>query len=111
MIIGKLDTPVTLKQHTFSHNKYGERTISTTIETTIFADFTFKSGNTKIEADNLTNTEIIECMIRYRTDIGTSRHFVITKGTQDFTIESVREIGRQAYIMLTLKQQNLDSVI
>lgn len=111
MIIGKLDTPVTLKQHTFSHNKYGERTISTTIETTIFADFTFKSGNTKIEADNLTNTEIIECMIRYRTDIGTSRHFVITKGTQDYTIESVREIGRQDYIMLTLKQQNLDSVI
>ena len=111
MIIGKLDTPVTLKQHTFSHNKYGERTISTTIETTIFADFTFKSGNTKIEADNLTNTEIIECMIRYRTDIGTSRHFVITKGPQDYTIESVREIGRQDYIMLTLKQQNLDSVI
>lgn len=111
MIIGKLDTPVTLKQHTFSHNKYGERTISTTTETTIFADFTFKSGNTKIEADNLTNTEIIECMIRYRTDIGTSRHFVITKGTQDYTIESVREIGRQDYMMLTLKQQNLDSVI
>ena len=111
MIIGKLDTPVTLKQHTFSHNKYGERTISTTIETTIFADVTIKSGNTKIEADNLTNTEIIECMIRYRTDIGTSRHFVITKGTQDYTIESVREIGRQDYIMLTLKQQNLDSVI
>lgn len=111
MIIGKLDTPVTLKQHTFNHNKYGERTISTTTETTIFADFTFKSGNTKIEADNLTNTEIIECMIRYRTDIGTSRHFVITKGTQDYTIESVREIGRQDYMILTLKQQNLDSVI
>jgi len=86
MIIGKLDTPITLKRQTFVTNAYGEREVDTTTVQTIWADFTYKNGNTKFEADNLTNTEVIECMIRFRTDIGTSRHYVIAIGSQNYTI-------------------------
>tara|TARA_S200002703_G_scaffold60822_1_gene52696 strand:+ start:7290 stop:7625 length:336 start_codon:yes stop_codon:yes gene_type:complete len=111
MIIGKLDTPITLKRQTFVTNAYGEREVDTTTVQTIWADFTYKNGNTKFEADNLTNTEVIECMIRFRTDIGTSRHYVIAIGSQNYTIESVREIGRKDYMMLTLKQQDFNTVL
>lgn len=110
MIVGKLDTPVTLKKHTFSQNEFGESKINGTTSTTIWADFTYKSGDTKFQGDNLTTTEKIECMVRYRTDIGTSRHYVITKGTQNYTIKSVKEIGRKDYLMLTLEEQNFNTV-
>lgn len=111
MIFGKLDTPISLKVQSYTTNVYGEREVSSTTVSTIFANFNFKSGNTKYEADNLTTTENIECMIRFRTDIGPSRRFVIAKGSQNYTIKSVREFGRKDYLILTLEQQNFNTVV
>lgn len=111
MIFGKLDTPITLKVQSYTTNSYGEREVSSTSVSTIFANFNFKGGNTKFDADNLTTTEKVECMIRFRTNIGPSRRFVITRGTQNYTIKSVREFGRKDYLILTLEEQNFNTVL
>ena len=111
MIFGKLDRPISLKFQTFATDSYGEEVVSATQTQTIFANFNFKSGNTKIDGDNLTTTEKIECMIRYRTNIGTSRLYVISIGNQDYTIKSVREIGRKNYLILSLEKQNFDTAL
>ena len=70
MIIGKIDRKLKLYKLTYTTNAYGERVVSGSSYVTIYGDFDFKRGNTTYDANALINDEIIECLIRYRTDIG-----------------------------------------
>ena len=111
MIIGKLDRKLKLYKQVFTTNEYGERDVTTKTSVTILGNFNYKSGKTSFDADALINDETIECLIRFRTDIGPSRRFVIAKGSQNYTIKSVREFGRKDYLILTLEQQNFNTVV
>ena len=102
MIIGKLDRKLKLYKRTFNNDLYGERTVDVQSFVTIYGSFDFKSGNTTYDADALINKEKIECLVRYRTDIGVSPQYAITFGSTVYSIKSIKEVGRKDKLILTL---------
>tara|TARA_R100000654_G_scaffold1275_1_gene4636 strand:- start:1213 stop:1551 length:339 start_codon:yes stop_codon:yes gene_type:complete len=106
MIIGKLDRKLKLYKRTFTNNTYGEREINTSSFVTIYGSFDFKSGNSTYDADALINKQNIECLVRYRTDIGISPEFAITFGNTVYSIKSIKEVGRKDKLILTLLETN-----
>jgi len=107
MIIGKLDRKLKLYTQTYSTNAYGERVISDNSYVTIYADFDFKGGNTNFDADALINDERIECLIRYRTNIGVSPQYFISNGSTNYSIKSIKEIGRKDAMVLLLEKNDV----
>ena len=107
MIIGKLDTRLELVKQTYTQNAYGARTVNTQTSAFIYADFDYKAGGTKYEADFLENTQVIQAMIRFRTNIGASNEYILKKGSDVYTIKSIREIGRKDYMLLTIELKDL----
>jgi head-tail adaptor len=106
MIIGKLDRKLKLYKRTFTNNTYGEREVNTSSFVTIYGSFDFKSGNSTYDADALINKQNIECLVRYRTDIGISPQFAITFGNTVYSIKSIKEVGRKDKLILTLLETN-----
>ena len=102
MIIGKLDRKLKLYKRTFTNDVYGEREVATSSFVTIFGNFDFKSGDTKYDADALINKQMIECLVRFRTDIGVSPQYALTFGTTLYSIKSIKEVGRKDKLILTL---------
>jgi head-tail adaptor len=102
MIIGKLDRKLKLYKRTFSNDIYGERGVNASTFVTIYGSFDFKSGNTNYDADALINKETIECLVRYRTDIGVSPQYALTFGSTVYSIKSIKEVGRKDKLILTL---------
>ena len=107
MIIGKLDRKLKLFTQTFSTNAYGERVVSDNSFVTIYADFDFKGGNTNFDADALINDEKIECLIRYRTNIGVSPQYFISNGSTNYSIKSIKEVGRKDAMVLLLEKNDV----
>ena len=107
MIIGKLDRKLKLYTQTYSTNAYGERVVSDNSYVTIYADFDFKGGNTNFDADALINDERIECLIRYRTNIGVSPQYFISNGSTNYSIKSIKEIGRKDAMILLLEKNDV----
>ena len=107
MIIGKLDRKLKLYTQTYSTNAYGERVVSDNSYVTIYADFDFKGGNTNFDADALINDERIECLIRYRTNIGVSPQYFISNGSTNYSIKSIKEIGRKDAMVLLLEKNDV----
>lgn len=110
MIFGKLDTKLTLYNQTFTTNSYGERVAGTPTSVSIYADFNYKSGKLNYESDVLVGSQMIECLIRYRTAIGTSPDFYLSDGDNEFAIESIREIGRKEKMILTIVKKDLKDI-
>ena len=106
MIIGKLDRKLKLYKRTFTNNTYGEREVNTSSFVTIYGSFDFKSGNSTYDADALINKQTIECLVRYRTDIGISPQYAITFGNTVYSIKSIKEVGRKDKLILTLLETN-----
>tara|TARA_R100001224_G_scaffold107827_1_gene83481 strand:+ start:69 stop:407 length:339 start_codon:yes stop_codon:yes gene_type:complete len=102
MIIGKLDRKLRLSKRTFTNDLYGERSVNVSTSVTIYGSFDFKNGNTTYDADALINKETIECLVRYRTDIGVSPQYALTFGTTVYSIKSIKEVGRKDKLILTL---------
>ena len=102
MIFGKLDRKLKLYKRTFNNDLYGERTVDVQSFVTIYGSFDFKSGNTTYDADALINKEKIECLVRYRTDIGVSPQYALTFGSTVYSIKSIKEVGRKDKLILTL---------
>ena len=107
MIIGKLDRKLKLYTQTYSTNAYGERVVSDNSYVTIYADFDFKGGNTNFDADALINNERIECLIRYRTNIGVSPQYFISNGSTNYSIKSIKEVGRKDAMILLLEKNDV----
>jgi len=107
MIIGKLDRKLKLYTQTYSTNAYGERVVSDNSYVTIYADFDFKGGNTNFDADALINDERIECLIRYRTNIGVSPQYFISNGSTNYSIKSIKELGRKDAMVLLLEKNDV----
>jgi len=107
MIIGKLDRKLKLYTQTYSTNAYGERVVSDNSYVTIYADFDFKGGNTNFDADALINDERIECLIRYRTNIGVSPQYFISNGSTNYSIKSIKEVGRKNAMVLLLEKNDV----
>ena len=107
MIIGKLDRKLKLYTQTYSTNAYGERVVSDNSFVTIYADFDFKGGNTNFDADALINDERIECLIRYRTNIGVSPQYFISNGSTNYSIKSIKEVGRKDAMVLLLEKNDV----
>lgn len=107
MIIGKLDRKLKLYTQTYSTNAYGERVVSDNSFVTIYADFDFKGGNTNFDADALINDEKIECLIRYRTNIGVSPQYFISNGSTNYSIKSIKEVGRKDAMVLLLEKNDV----
>ena len=107
MIIGKLDRKLKLYTQTYSTNAYGERVVSDNSYVTIYADFDFKGGNTNFDADALINDERIECLIRYRTNIGVSPQYFISNGSTNYSIKSIKEVGRKDAMVLLLEKNDV----
>ena len=106
MIIGKLDRKLKLYKRTFNNDLYGERSVNLQTFVTIFGSFDFKSGNTNYDADALINKQMIECLVRFRTDIGVSPQYALTFGTTVYSIKSIKEVGRKDKLILTLLETN-----
>ena len=106
MIIGKLDRKLKLYKRTLTNNLYGEREVNSSSFVTIYGSFDFKSGNTSYDADALINKQNIECLVRYRTDIGISPQYAITFGNTVYSIKSIKEVGRKDKLILTLLETN-----
>ena len=102
MIIGKLDRKLKLYKRTFTNDVYGEREVATSTSATIYGSFDFKSGDTTYDADALINKQNIECLVRYRTDIGVSPEYALTFGSTVYSIKSIKEVGRKDKLILTL---------
>ena len=102
MIIGKLDRKLKLYKSTFVTDLYGAREVHNSTFVTIYGSFTFKSGDTTYDADALINKEKIECLVRFRTDIGVSPQYALTFGTTVYSIKSIKEVGRKDKLILTL---------
>ena len=102
MIIGKLDRKLKLYKRTFNNDLYGERSVNLQTFVTIFGSFDFKSGNTNYDADALINKETIECLVRFRTDIGVSPQYVLTFGSTVYSIKRIKEVGRKDKLILSL---------
>jgi surface protein len=107
MIIGKLDRKLKLYTQTYSTNAYGERVVSDNSYVTIYANFDFKGGNTNFDADALINDERIECLIRYRTNIGVSPQYFISNGSTNYSIKSIKEVGRKDAMVLLLEKNDV----
>jgi len=107
MIIGKLDRKLKLFTQTYSTNAYGERVVSDNSYVTIYADFDFKGGNTNFDADALINDERVECLIRYRTNIGVSPQYFISNGSTNYSIKSIKEVGRKDAMVLLLEKNDV----
>jgi len=107
MIIGKLDRKLKLYTQTYSTNAYGERVVSDNSYVTIYGDFDFKGGNTSFDADALINDERIECLIRYRTNIGVSPQYFISNGSTNYSIKSIKEVGRKDAMVLLLEKNDV----
>jgi len=107
MIIGKLDRKLKLYTQTYSTNAYGERVVSDNSYVTIYGDFDFKGGNTNFDADALINDERIECLIRYRTNIGVSPQYFISNGSTNYSIKSIKEVGRKDAMVLLLEKNDV----
>ena len=107
MIIGKLDRKLKLYTQTYSTNAYGERVVSDNSYVTIYADFEFKGGNTNFDADALINDERIECLIRYRTNIGVSPQYFISNGSTNYSIKSIKQVGRKDAMVLLLEENDV----
>ena len=107
MIIGKLDRKLKLYTQTYSTNAYGERVVSDNSYVTIYANFDFKGGNTNYDADALINDERIECLIRYRTNIGVSPQYFISNGSTNYSIKSIKEVGRKDAMVLLLEKNDV----
>ena len=107
MIIGKLDRKLKLYTQTYSTNAYGERVVSDNSYVTIYADFDFKGGNTNFDADALINDERIECLIRYRTNIGVCPQYFISNGSTNYSIKSIKEVGRKDAMVLLLEKNDV----
>jgi len=107
MIIGKLDRKLKLFTQTYSTNAYGERVVSDNSYVTIYANFDFKGGNTNFDADALINDERIECLIRYRTNIGVSPQYFISNGSTNYSIKSIKEVGRKDAMILLLEKNDV----
>ena len=107
MIIGKLDRKLKLYTQTYSTNAYGERVVSDNSYVTIYADFDFKGGNTNFDADALINDERIECLIRYRTNIGVSPQYFISNGSTNYSIKSIKQVGRKDAMILLLEKNDV----
>ena len=107
MIIGKLDRKLKLFKQVFTTNEYGERDVSSNTFVTILGNFDFKGGKTSFDADALINEDTIDCLIRYRTDIGTSPQYFISNGTTNYSIKSIQEIGRKDAMLLKLEQNDV----
>ena len=102
MIIGKLDRKLKLYKRTFTNDVYGEREVRDRSFVTIYGKFDFKSGDTTYDADALINKQNIECLVRYRTDIGVSPQYALTFGSTVYSIKSIKEVGRKDKLILTL---------
>tara|TARA_Y100001938_G_scaffold130505_1_gene186536 strand:+ start:81 stop:419 length:339 start_codon:yes stop_codon:yes gene_type:complete len=102
MIIGKLDRKLKLYKSTFTTDEYGARVVNNSTFVTIYGSFDFKSGDTKYDADALINKEMIECLVRFRTDIGVSPQYALTFGTTVYSIKSIKEVGRKDKLILKL---------
>ena len=107
MIIGKLDRKLKLYTQTYSTNAYGERVVSDNSYVTIYANFDFKGGNTNFDADALINDERIECLIRYRTNIGVSPQYFISNGSTNYSIKSIKQVGRKDAMVLLLEKNDV----
>ena len=102
MILGKLDRKLRLYKQVFTTNDYGERDVASKTLVTIYGSFDYKSGKTSYDADALINKETIECLVRFRTDIGVSPQYVLTFGSTVYSIKSIKEVGRKDKLILTL---------
>jgi len=107
MIIGKIARKLKLFKQTYSTNAYGERVVSDNSYVTIYGDFDFKGGNTSFDADALINDQPIECLIRYRTDIGVSPQYFISNGSTNYSIKSIKEIGRKDKMVILLEKNDV----
>ena len=107
MIIGKIARKLKLFKQTYSTNAYGERVVSDNSYVTIYGDFDFKGGNTSFDADALINDQLIECLIRYRTDIGVSPQYFISNGSTNYSIKSIKEIGRKDKMVILLEKNDV----
>ena len=108
MIIGKLDRKLKLYTQTYSTNAYGERVVLDNSYVTIYGDFDFKSGNTTYDADDLINSQTIECLIRYRTNIGTTPQYFIQNGSTNYSIKAIKQVGnRKDAMILTLEKNDV----
>jgi surface protein len=107
MIIGKIARKLKLYTQTYSTNAYGERVVSDNSFVTIYGDFDFKGGNTSFDADALINDERIECLIRYRTNIGVSPQYFISNGSTNYSIKSIKEVGRKDKMILLLEKNDV----
>jgi len=107
MIIGKIARKLKLYTQTYSTNAYGERVVSDNSYVTIYGDFDFKGGNTNFDADALINDQPIECLIRYRTNIGVSPQYFISNGSTNYSIKSIKEIGRKDKMILLLEKNDV----
>ena len=110
MIFGKLDRKLTLFNQTFTTNAYGERVSGSAASVTIFADFNFKGGKTSYESDVFVGEQMVECLIRYRTSIGTSPDFYLSDGDNEYAILGIKEIGRKDKMLLTIVKKELKDI-
>ena len=95
MILGKLDRKLRLYKQVFTTNDYGERDVASKSLVTIYGSFDYKSGKTSYDAEALINKQTIECLVRYRTDIGVSPQYFISNGSTNYSIKSIKEVGRK----------------
>lgn len=107
MIVGKIDRKLKLYKQTFTTNEYGERVVASNTFVTIYGDFDFRGGKTSFDADALINEERIECLIRYRTDIGVTPQYYISNGTTNYSIKSIKEVGRKEKMILLLEKNDV----
>jgi len=107
MIFGKLDRKLKLFKQVFTTNEYGERDVTSKSSVTIYGNFNYKSGNTAFDADALINEQKIECLIRYRTNIGVTPEYFISNGSINYSIKSITEIGRKDAMLLTLEKNDV----
>ena len=107
MILGKLDRKLRLYKQVFTTNEYGERDVASKSLVTIYGSFDYKSGKTSFDADALINEETIQCLIRYRTDIGVSPQYFISNGSTNYSIKSIKQVGRKDAMLLTLEQNDV----
>jgi len=107
MIVGKIDRKLKLYKQTFTTNDYGERVVASNTFVTIYGDFDFKGGKTSFDADALINEERIECLIRYRTDIGVTPQYYISNGSTNYSIKSIKEVGRKEKMILLLEKNDV----
>ena len=107
MIVGKIDRKLKLYKQITTTNDYGERIVESNTFVTIYGNFDFKGGNTSIDADALINEERIECLIRYREDIGVTPQYYISNGLTNYSIKSIREVGRKDKMILLLEKNDV----